>query len=140
MTDSATSTRKTIERFLSLLAEDDIDGLVRLFAERIDWYSPGAGHLPWAGARTRREEVPEYFRTLGPVFVRGASERAFDQLLVDGEEAALFGRFAHTVAATGRRFSTPVAFHLTVRDGQITRLHLFEDTLAVAGAMPPAEA
>jgi len=60
-------------------------------------------------------------------------------IIVDGDEAALFGRFTHTVKSTGRRFTTPVAFHLTVRDGHIERLYLFEDTLAVAQALAPVD-
>jgi ketosteroid isomerase-like protein len=39
------------------------------------------------------------------------------------------------VAANGRRFSTAVAFHLTVDDGRIVRLHLYEDTFAAAAAV-----
>jgi uncharacterized protein len=128
----------TIDSFLQLLAAGDADAIAALFSEEIDWFVPGDSRLPWTGPRTRREEVSAYFRTMWPVFVEGASKSAIDQILVDGNEAALFGRFTHTVKSTGRSFTTPVAFRLTVRDGRIERLHLFEDTLAVARAMPPA--
>ncbi|MFF1695072.1 nuclear transport factor 2 family protein [Streptomyces sp. NPDC058257] len=130
------SVQDTISRFLHLLAAADADGLADLFADDIDWFVPGDSSLPWTGRRTRREQVAAYFRTMWPVFVEGESESRIDQVLVDGDEAALFGRFTHTVKSTGRRFTTPVAFRLTVRGGRIERLHLFEDTLAVARAMP----
>ncbi|WP_371790946.1 nuclear transport factor 2 family protein [Streptomyces sp. NBC_01471] len=130
--------RETVNSFLRLLAAGDADGVAALFSEQIDWYVPGDSRLPWTGPRTRREEVSAYFRTMWPVFVEGASESRIDEILVDGHEAALFGRFTHTVKSTGRSFTTPVAFRLTVRDGRIERLHLFEDTLAVARAMPLA--
>ncbi|MFF0191116.1 nuclear transport factor 2 family protein [Streptomyces sp. NPDC005244] len=82
------------------------------------------------------QEFTQYFRALWPVFVEGASESEIGHILVDGDEAALFGRFTHTVKSTDRRFTIPVAFHLTVPGGRIERLHLFEDTLTVAQAMP----
>ncbi|MFE9812843.1 nuclear transport factor 2 family protein [Streptomyces sp. NPDC005227] len=136
-TPPAGTVQDTISRFLALLAAGDAEGLADLFADDIDWFVPGDSSLPWTGARSRREEVSAYFRTLWPVFIEGASESEIGHILVDGDEAALFGRFTHTVKSTGRRFTTPVAFHLTVRDGRIERLHLFEDTLTVAQAMPP---
>ncbi|MFI6122131.1 nuclear transport factor 2 family protein [Streptomyces sp. NPDC051064] len=136
-TSPTCTVRDTISRFLALLAAGDAEGLAGLFADDIDWFVPGDSSLPWTGVRSRREEVSAYFRTLWPVFVEGASESEIGHILVDGDEAALFGRFTHTVKSTGRRFTTPVAFRLTVRDGRIERLHLFEDTLTVAQAMVP---
>jgi hypothetical protein len=57
---------------------------------------------------------------------------AITLVVVDGANAVALGRFAHTIKASGRRFKTAVAMHLTVTDGKINRLHLYEDTLAVA--------
>ncbi|HET6859395.1 MAG TPA: nuclear transport factor 2 family protein [Streptomyces sp.] len=139
-TATQVGTRTTVDRFLSLLAAQDADGVAEVFAEQIDWFVPGAEHLPWTGPRTRREDVPVYFRTMWPHFVEGESETVIDQLLVDGPDAALFGRFSHTAKASGRRFSTPVALRISVHEGRIVRFHLFEDTLAVARAMPSAGA
>jgi uncharacterized protein len=35
------------------------------------------------------------------------------------------------VARNGKRLSTPAAMRLTIANGQIVRMHLYEDTLAV---------
>ncbi|MFI6495012.1 nuclear transport factor 2 family protein [Streptomyces sp. NPDC050564] len=84
--------------------------------------------LPWAGRRTRREQVPEYFKTLWPAFVAAQSEASIDKIVVDGADAVALGRFSLVVKANGRRFSMPVAFHSTVESGRLVRLHLYEDT------------
>ncbi|WP_229698385.1 nuclear transport factor 2 family protein [Wenjunlia tyrosinilytica] len=128
-------TRETVETFLRLVGEGDADRLADAFAEEIDWSVPGDGSLPWTGRRSHRHEVPEYFKVMWPTFVESESETAIDNILVDGADAVVLGRFSHTVKANGRRFGTPVAIHLTVRHGSITRLHLYEDTYTVAKAV-----
>jgi hypothetical protein len=62
------------------------------------------------------------------------TDNAVSQVLVDGADAVVLGVFTQTIRATGRRFSTPVALHITVDDGLITRLRMYEDSYAVAGA------
>jgi ketosteroid isomerase-like protein len=39
------------------------------------------------------------------------------------------------VKANNRTFTKPVAFHLTVENGNIIRLHLYEDTHVVSQAI-----
>ena len=62
------------------------------------------------------------------------SRLGVEQLLVDGEDAVALGTFSHVAASTGRRLTTPVALHIRVKNGQVTRLYLYEDTYAVAEA------
>ncbi len=54
--------------------------------------------------------------------------------MVEGEEAVALGTLSHVANTTGRRSTTPVAMHITVRQGRIIRVHLYEDTHAVAQA------
>jgi ketosteroid isomerase-like protein len=129
------TTRETVGTFFRLLGEGDADRVADVFAQQIDWSVPGAEDLPWTGRRSRRQQVSEYFKTLWPVFVPGESDVVMDKVIVEDADAVALGRFTHTVKANGRRFSTPVAFHLTVEDGRIVRLHLYEDTFAVAEAI-----
>jgi hypothetical protein len=128
------TTKDIAEQFVQRLAAGDAEGLGGLFAEAIDWRVPGAEELPWTGTRTRKSEVPGYFRTLWTGLEAGRSVVDFDSILVDGDDAVLLARFSHVAAPTGRRFDTDVSIRLTVRDGDIVRLHLYEDTLAVAQA------
>jgi hypothetical protein len=131
----STKNKKTTEdlmgSFMRLLGEQDADGIGGLFADDIDWYVPGSEALPWTGSRSRREHVAEYFRTMWPAFVDGQSMATLDKVLIDGDDAVVLSTFSHTVAKNGKRLNTPAALHLTIANGQIVRMHLYEDTLAV---------
>lgn len=89
---------------------------------------------PWAGARSRKGEVPEYFRSLWSALEPGKSVVAVQSIVTEGDEAVIFAVFDHVAAPTGRPFHTDVAMRLTVVDGKVTRMHLFEDTAATAAA------
>jgi ketosteroid isomerase-like protein len=52
-------------------------------------------------------------------------------MIVEGGDLVVLGTFTHTFRASGKEFTTPSAMHLVVEDGEIVRMHLYEDTLAV---------
>lgn len=132
-TDAQTS-RTVVEKFLERLGSQDPDGIQELFSEEIDWQVPGSDALPWTGRRTRREEVAPYFTTMWSHFAHGRSKVVLERVVVDGGDVVLLAVFTHTVVASGKEFTTPVAMHLVVEGGRIVRMHLYEDTLTVAEA------
>jgi ketosteroid isomerase-like protein len=125
------TTEELIASFMDRLGEQDAGGIGELFADEIDWYVPGSEALPWTGSRSRREHVAEYFRTMWPAYVPGQSTATVDKVVISGDDAVVFSRFSHTVAKNGKRLDNPAALHLTFADGQIVRMRLYEDTLAV---------
>lgn len=121
--------------FLERLGAQDADGLGELFADDIDWFVPGDPALtPWAGKRTRKSDVPQYFQALWGALEPGKSVVSVESIVVDGDQAVIFAVFDHVAAPTGRPFHTDVAMRLTAIDGKLTRMHLFEDTAATAAA------
>jgi ketosteroid isomerase-like protein len=116
------------------LGEWDADRVGELFAEEIDWIVPGAPGIAWAGPRTREEDVPAHFRTMWSQFDTERSAAEIARVIVEGDDAVALGTFSHAANTTGRGWTTPVAIHFTVKDGRITRVHLYEDTYAVAQA------
>jgi ketosteroid isomerase-like protein len=130
-----TSTRETTTSFLERLGAQDAAGLGELFAEKIDWFVPGDPALtPWAGTRSNKSDVPDYFHALWAALEPGKSVVSVEAVVTDGDEAVIFATFDHVAAPTGRPFHTDVAMRLTIMEGRITRMHLFEDTAAVATA------
>jgi uncharacterized protein len=128
------TTAETVNAFLERLQAGDLDGVRELFAEKIDWYVPGEKHLPWAGQCTRREQVPEFFVQLESECVPGESQVQLERILIDGDDAVVFGTYHRRFSKTGRAFDNPEAMHLQVIDGQIVRMHLYEDTAMVNDA------
>ena len=134
MKRNESTTEKVISSYLQRLADRDADAIAALFAEEIDWHVAGNTALPWTGHRSHRSEIADYFRTMWPHFEPGKSMSTLDKLVIAGDDAVLFATFTHTAATTGRVFQTPVAMHLTVTDGKIVTMRLYEDTWAVSNA------
>ena len=128
------TTAEIVNTFLARLDAGDIDGIGELFAEEVDWYVPGEAHLPWAGPRSRRAEVSEFFHDLESRFEPGKSDVTLEKVLVDGDDAVVLGTFHRTFVKTGQSFDNPEAMHLAVSDGKIVRMHLYEDTAMVRDA------
>jgi ketosteroid isomerase-like protein len=128
------TTREVVEAFFGLLAAQDPDKVTEVFADDIDWFVPGSPALPWTGPRTKSSEVADYLRTLGANIVPEENVDDIEALLVDGDHAVMLGRFTRVATGTGRRYVTPVAMHFQVAEDKIVKLHLYEDTLAVAQA------
>jgi uncharacterized protein (TIGR02246 family) len=112
----------------------DADAVAELFADDIDWYVPGAESLPWTGRRNKRADVAEYLRTLWAQSVTGESTVELDAILVDGDDAVVFLTFQHKVKRNGRTLRTPAAMRFHIADSQITKMHLYEDAVAVRDA------
>lgn len=128
-------TKEITNAFFQRLGAQDAEGIGALFAEEIDWFVQGDPKLTsWVGPRSSKSEVPSYFHALWNALVPGKSAVKIETVVVDGCEAVVFAEFDHVAAPTGRPFHTDVAMRLTVIDGVITRMHLFEDTAAVATA------
>jgi uncharacterized protein len=134
LTTTTETTRATLQELVSRLGRFEPNGVAELFAETVDWDVPGDERVPWTGARSRRDEVSAYFTTLWSVCDTTQTDNTVSQVLVDGADAVVFGVFSQTIRATGARFSTPVAVHVTVADGLITRLRIYEDSYAVSRA------
>lgn len=130
-----TTTAEITGTFLERLGAQDAEGLGELFADDINWIVSGNPDLtPWVGRRSHRNEVPAYFRDLWAALEPGRSVVSVSAVVTEGDESVIFAEFDHVAAPTGRPFHTDVALRLTVSDGAITRMHLFEDTAAVAAA------
>jgi len=73
----------------------DADAVGELFADEVDWNVPAIGSLRWTGRRSRRVEIPAYFKTMWSHFLTEHSRVVSDILLVDGDDAVQLGTFHH---------------------------------------------
>ncbi|WP_043614235.1 nuclear transport factor 2 family protein [Nonomuraea candida] len=132
------TTLGTVQELLRRIGEGDVDRAAEMFAEKCDWgYNwPAEGHpaVPWIRPRSSRSDAADLFRALRTYHVPELNETTVARILVDGDDAVVLGEFTQTVTATGRPFTSAFALHLTVTDGQISRYHIYEDSLAVARA------
>ncbi len=124
------STQAIVQQFCQALADRNLDKLISLFAEEIDWYIPGNAKVaPWLGKRTHKGEVIQFFRLLWsstePI------NATIDCLLAENNLAVVTGAFSTRMLQTGKVVASLFSIHLTVRDKVIVKYRLLEDSYAV---------
>ncbi|WP_040836932.1 nuclear transport factor 2 family protein [Nocardia brevicatena] len=133
-------TRTVVTEFLRRVAAGDPDTIAGLFSETVDWQVnwPEGEHpaTPWIRPRSTRADVADHFRALSEAHAPTApsADTAPPTVLVDGDNAVVLTEIRQTAAPTGRSYTAGCALRFTVRDGTITRYHVYEDSLSVARA------
>jgi len=108
----------------------DIEGLLALFTDDIDWSVPHIENAPFTGNRLGLEEVAEFFKGLTE-----AEEFSYfepTEFIEQGNRVVVLGRVKATVRATGRTYESDWVHLFTVHDGKITNFREFFDTEAVS--------
>ncbi|NUR44013.1 MAG: SnoaL-like domain-containing protein, partial [Streptomyces sp.] len=100
-----------------------------LFADSVSFSVPHPPGIPWVPEVDSADGMRTFFELL-KAHVR-AKEFELRQVIAEGDDVVLTGRMVSEVRKTGRDIDTAFALHTTVRDGRITRYHLYEDTYAV---------
>ncbi|MFD6910798.1 nuclear transport factor 2 family protein [Streptomyces virginiae] len=104
------SPAQTVQRLFPLPAEGKSAQAAALFADSVSFSIPHPPGLPWVPEVDSPDGMRTFFELLG-THVR-TKEFELRQVIAEGDDVV----------------------HATVRDGRITRYHLYEDTYAVAQA------
>ncbi|WP_329331725.1 nuclear transport factor 2 family protein [Streptomyces sp. NBC_00663] len=129
---AAESPTQTVQRLFPLLAEGKSAEAAALFADSVSFSVPHPPGIPWVPKVDSADGMRTFFELL-KAHVR-AKEFELRQVIAEGDDVVLTGRMVSEIRKTGRDIDTAFALHTTVRDGRITRYHLYEDTYAVAQA------
>jgi len=126
------SPAQTVQRLFPLLAEGKSAEAATLFADSVSFSIAHPPGIPWVPEVDSADGMRTFFELL-QTHVR---PKEFDlrQVIAEGADVVLLGHMVSEVRKTGRDIDTAFALHVTVRDGLITRYHLYEDTHAVAEA------
>jgi uncharacterized protein len=112
-------------------ARGDIQGLLALFAEDIEWVIPGAG-LPLAGTYRGHAGVASFFQKLND----DSEILAFEprEFVAEGDRVLVVGWERARVKATNRMYQSDWVMAFTVQNGKVTKFHEYGDTQANAEA------
>lgn len=126
--------RKGYEAF----GRGDIETLLSLLAESVEWTSPGPADLPTAGARHGRQQVGEFFKVVNELF----DFQRFEQktFIAEGDRVVVLGESTLKVKATGKVLDDEWAHVFTLRAGQIVSFHEYIDTADVVAELRAAHA
>ncbi|MQY14789.1 hypothetical protein SRB5_49650 [Streptomyces sp. RB5] len=134
----ADTTRRIVQEFLTARIAGDVERLVELFADKVDWQLTENPTVPWIRPRSTGPECAAQFTELAEHTVAKDAQASIDTFLVDGTDAVLLGHLSGTVRTTGKSFEGPFALRLTVENGRITRHHLYENSVSIAEACTPS--
>jgi ketosteroid isomerase-like protein len=112
-------------------ARGDIQGLLTLLSEDIEWVIPGA-ELPLAGTYRGHDGVANFFQKLA----LESETLAFEprEFVAEGDRVLVVGWERAKVKATNRMFQADWVMAFTVRNGKVTKFHEYSDTQAIAEA------
>jgi ketosteroid isomerase-like protein len=128
MSANVEAVRKIYDAFL----KGDIQGVLSLLNEDVEWTVPGGAQVPFAGRRNGRSAVAQFFTDID----RGAQVEEFEprEFWGSGGEVFVLGREKIQSKATGRVYETEWIHHWRVQDGKIAFFREYTDTAAVNAA------
>lgn len=117
-----------VEQAYNNFKTGNIDALLNLMSEDITWTLPEMEGVPFAGARTGRASVGEFFQSVG----RSQDVLSFEprELIAAGDKVIAPGSYTWRVKANNREFSSDFAHAWTIRDGKLIAFHEYTDTAA----------
>jgi uncharacterized protein len=116
------------------LGRGEMQGLLALFAEDIEWIIPG--EWPLAGTHRGHAGVADLFRKAFEVVEISLLEPR--EFVAQGDRVLVAGLSKGRVKATNRTFEDHWVFAFTVRNGKVTNIREYIDTMAVARAFERA--
>ena len=126
--------KQAYEKFKS----GDIQALLGLFSDDIDWRVPTIANVPFAtGKRSGREQAGQFFASLAD----SQNVKTFEprEFIAQGEKVVALGYYSWRVKATGREYEGDWAHVFTIRDGKIAGFQEYTDTAAIADAYQKAQ-
>lgn len=135
---SETNNTEIVKEGYAKFGGGDIEGLLGLFSNDIEWNTPAFTGSPFYGKRTGRDAVAEFFTQLDEAEEFSTFEP--HEFIAQGDKVVVLGKAVATVKSTGRTAETDWVHIFTVRDGKITGFQEFFDTAAMERAYQKAEA
>ncbi|MCP3730273.1 nuclear transport factor 2 family protein [Sphingomonas sp. MG17] len=126
------STREVIERYWTLLVEGNFPAALELFAEEGSYTVSGKTPISKKYA-PKAALFTEFMEAVGPLFANGLPRFTTTDIVVEGDRGVII--------ATGLckggygTYDQTFCFHITVANGEITKLVEYADTLQIETAL-----
>jgi ketosteroid isomerase-like protein len=130
--------RALVQRGYDAFSRGDIQTLLTLFDEDVEWVTEGPPELPTAGTRRGRQQVAEFFAAVADLFdIQRFEPNTF---ISEGDRVVVLGSDTARVNATGKVLDTNWAHVFTVKNGKVVAFHEYLDTAAVVSELRAAQA
>ncbi len=122
-----------VQKALNDFQKGDLNSLVEILDENVNWVNPDAPELPFAVSVKGKNNVPSFFRILGETLdislfdISGFAEQ--DNSVIS------WGNYNATVKNTGKKFTTPIVMVWSFNnDGKVENWQSHTNTLAQSKA------
>jgi uncharacterized protein len=128
--------KKVVQQAYENFKTGDIEALLGLMSEDIEWHLPTIENVSFSGNRQGRGSVAEFFSSLADQ--QDVLEFEPTELIAEGDKVVSLGHYAWRVKETGREYKGDFAHVFTVSDGKVVRFHEYMDTAAAMTAYQKA--
>lgn len=113
----------------------DIQTLLSLLAQDIEWELPEVEGIPFTGKRHGLAQVSDFFRILAEC--QEPREFKPDRFIGQGDQVVVLGHGAYTVKATGAEYSDDWCHVFSIAGGKIASFKEYFDSNKAAQAYQP---
>ena len=131
-----TGAKAVLRTYLEALTAGDLAAVAGSFAEDATWTIHGA--MPLSGTRQGRGAIMEFLASAGSLYQPGTQSFTFGEITAEADRAVLEWRVRGIAAATGRTYDNAYCGVFRVRDGRITEVREYLDSLHAAQVLFPA--
>jgi ketosteroid isomerase-like protein len=126
------SNLEIVQKGYEYFAKADIEGLLSLFSENINWIVPEIENAPFAGSREGIGSVGQFFEQLD----KAEDITRFEPLefIAQDDKVVVLGESAATVKSTGNSYETDWVHVFHLKDGKVVSFHEFFDNAAATKA------
>ena len=125
--------RALVQRGYEAFGRGDIEALLALLDENVEWITPGPSDLPTAGHRRGQQQVAEFFQGVDNLF---EVQRFEPEVFVsEGDRVVVLGSETARVKATGKALDMRWVHAFTVRNGKVAVFEEYEDMSAVVAEL-----
>jgi uncharacterized protein len=121
---------QTVKDFFAAMGRGDMEGLLALSAEDIEWIIPGE-NWPLAGAHRGHAGLTALLQKASET-VETSTEPS--EYVAQGDRVLVVGIAEGKIKATNKTFKDDWIFAITVRSGRVTSIREYVDTQALARA------
>ena len=130
--------RALVQRGYDAFGRGDIEALLSLLDEHVEWASSGPPELPTSGRRRGRQQVAEFFQAVdGMTEIQRFEPHTF---VCEGERVVVLGSATERLKATGKVLDSEWAHVFTVKNGKIVSFQEYLDTAATVAELQSAHA
>ena len=117
---------KVVKQAYDYFKSGNIEGVLSLMSNDVDWRLPNIENMPHAGTRKGLEQVTEFFSTLAEA--QDAKQFDPNEFIAQGDRVVALGHYVWKVKANNREYESDFVHVFTVRDGKITGFDEYFDT------------